>query len=201
LPPVPADVLDRVRAATTAYDQRRKAWFAAQQLPPPPLPDDGPFPREVAKVLQRGGWFPGRDVSHEVEPWIAQLLVDEPFYAGQPAVVAAARRFLREFGNVWCEIDGPGREIRLDVFGFFPEVMADRPGRHEFDGPEMDAGAPLFPIGYAPEEQELILIAPDDQVYIQRSVFTLKAGSDPAEAIVALVEGRPMPRVSGQPRG
>jgi SUKH-3 immunity protein len=200
-PPVSPGLLDRVRAAATAYARRRKAWFDAQQVPPPPLPGDGPFPRGVAAVLRRGGWFPGRDVSDEVEPWIAQLLAEEPSYAGRPAAVAAGRRFLREFGNVWCDTDRLGPEAVMSEFGFFPETTPGWLGLIELSDLELDAGRPLFPVGFSPQEQELILIAPDDQVYVQRSSAKLQAGSDPVAAIIALVEGRPLPRVSGQERG
>jgi hypothetical protein len=159
--------------------------------------------RSRARWRRRGGWFPGRDVSDEVEPWIARLLTEEPSYAGWPAVVAAGRRFLREFGNVWCDTDRLGQETVMSEFGFFPETTPGWLGLIEFDDLELDAGTPLFPVGFSPQEQEqeLILIASDDQVYVQRSTAKLRAGPDPVAAIIALVEGRPLPRAWGQERG
>jgi hypothetical protein len=89
----------------------------------------------------------------------------------------------------------------MSEFGFFPETTPGWLGFIEFDDVELDAGTPLFPVGFSPQEQELILIASDDQVYVQRSSVKLRAGPDPVAAIIALVEGRPLPRALGQERG
>ena len=146
------------------------------------------FPADVDRILRAGGWVPGRDVRATVDPWLAQLLVDEELLADRPEALAAARPVLHEFGGVYCQIYGPGRDKALSPFGFYPQE--DPPDPFSFEDLGEQVGAKLFPIAYAEEYRQHIVMAADGRVFMDNSPNECFVAATPDEAIVVLAQGR-----------
>jgi hypothetical protein len=153
--------------------------------------DEERFPPDVSAVLTRFGWAPGRDASGQVEPWLTELLDEEPFLAEQPEPLAAARRALHEFGGLAFPLHGPGRELALSPFWFYP--AAELPDPYDFGYLGNQLGVDLFPIGRVGDGRYDLVIDGTGRVFMAGDVdFFL--GADLDEALVRLVEGRLAPR-------
>jgi hypothetical protein len=184
VPPVAPDVVAAARSAVLEFEAAaRAAMREREEAGRPP----SRFAPDVDKVLREGGWFPGRDVSAEVDPWLAQLVVDEDLLADRPEAMEAARAVLHEFGNVTCDIYGPGQERALTPFGFYPRV--DPPDPWAFETLGEIVGTPLFPIGFAWEYRQHIVIAGDGRVFMDNSPNECLVGANIDEALVSMVRG------------
>lgn len=146
------------------------------------------FPADVDRILRAGGWFPSRDVSSTVDPWLDWLLEDEELLAGRPEALEAARPVLHEFGGVYCRIYGRGGRRRSRRFGFYPQE--DPPDPFSFEDLGEKVGAKLFPIGYAEEYPQHIVMAADGRVFMDNSPNECFVAATPDEAIVVLAQGR-----------
>lgn len=176
VPLVGSDVVEAARSAVLEHEA------AAREVAP-----TSRFAADVDAVLRQGGWFPGRNVRAEVDPWLAQLVADEELLADRPAAMEAARAVLHEFGGVYCEVYGPGLERGLTPFGFYPHV--DPPDPWAFETLGEIVGTPLFPIGYAEEYRQHIVIAGDGRVFLDNSPNECLVGASIDEAIVSMVRG------------
>jgi hypothetical protein len=182
VPSLGSDVVAAARAAVLEYEAAARPSSVSPSSVSPSR-----FAPDVDKVLRDGGWFPGRDVSAEVDPWLAQLVADEELLADRPDALAAARAVLHEFGNVTCDIYGPGQERALTPFGFYPRV--DPPDPWAFETLGEIVGTPLFPIGFAWEYRQHIVIAGDGRVFMDNSPNECLVGATIDEALVSMVRG------------
>jgi hypothetical protein len=170
-------------------------WRSSMRTPATADLDDAAgaagFDPATRRVLRDGGWFPGRDVTSEVDAWLVRLLASEESLADRPDALASARRVLGEFGGVYCQIHGPGQQRALTPFGFFPDPdpQAELPDAFASESLEDRVGVPLFPIGFAPEYRQLIVIAPDGRVFLTGHAVDFLAGVDIATAIAAMALG------------
>jgi SUKH-3 immunity protein len=125
------DVAARALAATNHRLEiltQRYAEYKAEH--PEPGPDAEVSP-EVRESLLRLGWHLGRDVSEQVDEFLAERmdeLAEMPFERdGYPPYVpiAAARSVLDEFGGLSSVLNGPGRTAAQVPFSIFPDGRDD----------------------------------------------------------------------------
>jgi hypothetical protein len=179
VPPVNPATVALAREAALA---RERAAIAEAPTP------HSRFPADVDRILRAGGWSPGRDVSATVDAWLAWLIEDQELLADRPEAMHAARPVLHEFGGVYCQIYGPGRDKALSPFGFYPQE--DPPDPFSFQDLGEKVGAKLFPIGYAEEYRQHIVMAADGRVFMDNSPNECFVAATPDEAIVVLAQGR-----------
>ncbi|MFF0298536.1 SUKH-3 domain-containing protein [Kitasatospora sp. NPDC004614] len=111
---------------------------------------------EVTRVLTASGWTPGRAV--ETGRW------RELFEPGGVELHAAAEAFLREFGGLTVDIDGPGITCARTPFELDPELAVGEEDRYLELGE--DVGRRIFPLGELDHGRFFLGIDETGEVYL-----------------------------------
>lgn len=186
---LPTMVLDRETGALSS-------WPA---LPSPTIAEqygryraaESRFPPDVREVLDRAGWFPGRDVSAAVSQWLTRFAEElaglEFFPAARAALVEFGGLRLPQFGG-----DGePG--------GGFGSALHPTQGGVLAAGSEIfteEYGNPVFPLGNNADGPSELVIDAQGRVFLLHWADDFFVGPDIDAAIVKLVRGGQMPEAS-----
>ncbi|MBO0867006.1 MAG: SUKH-3 domain-containing protein [Micromonosporaceae bacterium] len=197
-PPVPAEVVAGAqRASGKATEQYRAAYQAgARELGLLREGDERRFPAEVNQRLLDIGWFAGRDVSDQVDPWLARWAEVLPSFRlqerGYPPYqpLPAATAVLREFGGLVSTDNGPGVTSAKIPFVIYPREGADDLSRFVVDVAQLAdrLGKRLFQVGELEDGTLALLVAEDGGVYATGAV-ELEFGATFDEALRHLLLG------------
>ncbi|MFC3502245.1 SUKH-3 domain-containing protein [Micromonospora krabiensis] len=121
-----------------------------------------PLSPRLELLLRRAGWFPGRQV--DIAPWKESL--------GDFAWHAAAEEFLREFGGVRVEVNGPGAAVAQESFEIDPGLAVGEEKR--FAELSVRYGLSFFPLGEVGQGEFFLAIDQDGVLYyLSVAVFRL----------------------------
>lgn len=145
---------------------------------------EGRFPPDVRSVLEKAGWFPGRDVSAAVGQWeirFAETLAQLPFF---PVVRAA----LCEFGGLVLPQYGPSGSLG-GGFTSYLHPTGGGVGVEAAEGFAEEYGNAVFPLGNNQDGPAEIVMDEQGRVFFLHWAedFFLGAGVD--AALVALIRG------------
>ncbi|MEU8326939.1 SUKH-3 domain-containing protein [Micromonospora sp. NPDC048839] len=170
-PPLPGP------AIAEQYAQRRAA--------------EGRFPPDVRAVLDKAGWYPGRDMTASVNNWLTRFADDlaglEFFPAARAALVEFGGLRLPQFGGDGVSGSGFGSAVHPTQGG----VLAD--------GSEIFAeeyGIPVFPFGNNADGPSELVIDAQGRVFQLHWADDFFVGPDIDTAIIALIRGGEAPAVS-----
>jgi hypothetical protein len=186
-PPVPAEALGAALRATRERSEerrRRKGEVLARQGPAR-TGDPARFGAEVDAALLRMGWYAGRDVSEQVDEWLARALPDDydegferdgyPPYRPTPA----ARAVLNEFGGLAAMGGLTGISKATTNFRIFP-----RDGEGDLTGFVFDVqvlaeriGKRVFQVGEAERGMAALAVDEDGRVYLVGPVVIYAGGT------------------------
>ncbi|MEU4680158.1 SUKH-3 domain-containing protein [Micromonospora sp. NPDC023737] len=149
------------------------------------------FPPDVREVLEKAGWFPGRDMTAAVDLWLTRF-ADE--LAGLE-LFSAARAALVEFGG-----------LRLPQFGGHGEpgggytsgIHPTRGGGVLAEGSEIFAeeyGIPVFPLGNNADGPSELVIDAQGRVFQLHWADNFFIGPDIDTAVITLIRGDDVPVV------
>jgi hypothetical protein len=175
-PAVSDDVLAAARQAVSKAGRRHSeettAWLREHGL----LNEGDPerFGAEVNQRLMDIGWFKGRDVSEQVDPWLDHWartlpkfrLTERGFPECEP--LPAATAVLREFGGLANRHGGPGVTSARARFAIYPQDGGGDLARMLLDVAELSARLDkrLFQIGEFEDGTSALVVAEDGAVYI-----------------------------------
>lgn len=149
------------------------------------------FPADVREVLEKAGWFPGRDMTAAVNLWLTRFADEltglEFFPAARAALVEFGGLRLAQFGGYGEPGGGFGSAIhptRGGVLTEESEVFAE-----EFDNP-------VFPLGNNADGPSELVIDAQGRVFLLHWADDFLVGPDIDAAIVKLVRGGEMPEAS-----
>ncbi|MFG3419863.1 SUKH-3 domain-containing protein [Micromonospora sp. NPDC049460] len=152
---------------------------------------EGRFPPDVREVLEKAGWFPGRDMTAAVDLWLTRF-ADE--LAGLE-FFPAARAALVEFGGLRLpQFGGHG-----EPGGGFGSALHPTRGGVLAEGSEIFAeeyGNPVFPLGNNADGPSELVIDAQGRVFQLHWADDFFLGPDIDTAIVALIRGGKAPAVS-----
>lgn len=134
---------------------------------------------EVEAVLGRAGWSPGRAVA--TDAWERQLSAHGGFEAS-----SAARAFLREFGGLEVDVEGPGWSMARQSFRLDPLVAEFENDR--FSEFEERLHRSLYPVGEVAHGHAFLAIDERGALYLLMDDLRLLARS-PADGLARLIEG------------
>ncbi len=152
---------------------------------------EGRFPPDVRRVLDRAGWFPGRDFSAGVNHWMVSF-ADELAGLECPPTVRAA---LIEFGGLELpQLDRPGEPEGGFTSYLFPtlgEIVTDKARAFavEFDNP-------VYPIGNNEDGPSELVADAQGRVFMLHWADDFFVGPDIDTAIVNLIRGTEMSEAS-----
>ncbi len=151
-------------------------------------PADGRFPPDVARLLLDAGWFPGRDVSAEVDAW---LIRDAGKLEGL-TLSPAARTFLVEFGGLTVPQFGPRGGLGGFASSYLPQPDAAPLGRSAAFQEWYDVA--VFPVGWNDDDAELAI---DDRgrLFFLHWSDEFLVGDSPDAGLIALIRGHEWPSV------
>ncbi|MGI5237763.1 SUKH-3 domain-containing protein [Dactylosporangium sp. CA-139066] len=196
-PAGPDTVAAAVQAASKAdaiYSAQRDRWTVEQRL----VADPARFPRELQGRLFAIGWRPDRDVSAEVEPWLAGEMERLRELHGRigrfalPEPFEAARKVFAEFGGLQSRDNAGGITSARVPFVIFPPPLGDPKSLLSDAFDVMFLGSrlhqPVFQLGYVEDGETVLVMAEDGSVHLTGAVERL-AGATFDEAIAALMNG------------
>ena len=172
-PSLPAAVIAEQYAITRAADDR--------------------FPADVRQMLDKAGWFPGRDVTAAVSQWELRFAEDLSGLTVFPVVRAA----LREFGGL--VLPQYGRNGEVDG-GFSTAIFPTRGGvgtdaarafAEQYD-------APVFPLGNNQDGPAEIVMDEQGRTFFLHWAGFFRLGTSLDEAVVALVRGGDWPELGDE---
>jgi hypothetical protein len=155
----PDDVVARAAAATRErLDVMQRMVDEFKAANPEPM-DSSDVPAELRERLTELGWHPGRDVSDQVDAWLARHvdeLAELPFERdGYPRYepIPAAMAVFREFGGLSSLDNSPGITAAKTPFTIFPagdndltefaidvQLLGERVGERVFQIGEVERG-------------------------------------------------------------
>ncbi|MEU8326938.1 SUKH-3 domain-containing protein [Micromonospora sp. NPDC048839] len=152
---------------------------------------EGRFPPDVREVLDKAGWFPGRDMTAAVDLWLTHFADDlaglEFFPAARAALVEFGGLRLPQFGGFGEPEEGYWSYIHPTGGGMLAEdalVFTE-----EFDNP-------VFPLGNNADGPSELVIDAQGRVFKLHWADDFFVGPDIDSAIVKLVRGGQMPEAS-----
>jgi hypothetical protein len=153
------------------------------------------FSPATRTVLEKAGWFPGRDIAKQLEQWKRKLEK-----SGFP-MSAAAEKVLREFGGLNIRQEGPGLEMARQSFELDPSVA-----EHEkecFAAHSRFAGTSLSPLGEHEDGHGYLAIGDDGRVFLMGLVSDdlWLEGNTIEEALEALIQGKRTPLIATNVEG
>jgi hypothetical protein len=148
----------------------------------------GRFPPEVADVLDAHGWHDGRQVSKATTARRVSTVCGLVGRRGQrhepfPAALDA----LGEFGGLYVDQDGPGRDLRRRPFAIDPE-MAAASAETLADFARV-IGVRLFPLGVEGDGEALLAVDERGRVFALDHAGEWLLGETVDEALTTLVTG------------
>ena len=143
---------------------------------------------EVAEVLRQHGWQEGRHVDDAVTAEAVRL-VEVRGHRPFPAAVQA----LAEFGGIYVQQDGPGRELRRRPFALDPTMAAGSADTLADFGRVI--GAALFPLGIEGDHDALLAIDERGRVFALDHTGEWLLGDTVVDALETLISGAQPPRV------
>ena len=114
------------------------------------------FPAEVASVLAKAGWFPGRRQLPQAERWADSLAGYTSPEGHRHALFPAAMEAWAEFGGLAVTLEGAGREQARTAFVLDPLAGLYQPRTLADLGRCLEL--PLAPLGTEREGQALLAI-------------------------------------------
>jgi hypothetical protein len=138
------------------------------------------FTRETRLLLERAGWFRGRDVSATVAEW-------ERAMAAQFKIFAAARDALNEFGGIVVEVQGPGIDFARTSFHLDPTLAQGESAR--FSWCEESVRTRLYPLGEVMGGHGFLGIGEDGRVFALHDDVCSEIGPSIHHALDSLVRG------------
>jgi hypothetical protein len=141
------------------------------------------FPPDVRQVLDKAGWFPGRDVRAAVDQWLVRAADD---LAGLECS-DAARALLTEFGGLELAQYGPGGV----GFGGFRSWLYPDDGPFTFDRVEgwvEETGIALFPVGAYEDGPSYLVVDPAGRLLLLHWAGGFFIGTGD-EGIINLIRG------------
>jgi hypothetical protein len=144
------------------------------------------FPPEVRAVLERAGWWPGRDKSVAVATWLAEPAVAQAL-AGID-VAGPARAVLDEFAGLRIPQFGP----RGTPDGGFPSQIFPAPGRIVTDSAREfteRTGIPATPIGDHEDGPADLVVDPDGRTFLLHWAGDFLVADSVDGAIIWMVRG------------
>ncbi|WAS94882.1 SUKH-3 domain-containing protein [Nannocystis punicea] len=138
--------------------------------------------KETEAVLRAAGWREGRDVGEKISTWESLLKESDNF-----ELFTAARRALREFGDLSVRRTGPGRDRARSSFHLDPSLAAGEGDR--FEGYEQTLGERLFPLGEVDDGHAYLVISESGKTYLLMD-FLIDLAPTFGEAMEALIEGK-----------
>jgi len=144
------------------------------------------FPDDVATVLTAAGWFPGRSVAQDIEPWLADFTARTSAGGQRHQIFPAARAVLDEFGGLLVRPDQHGGAGF--PFGFYPaqDWFPDPAVYAELAG---EIGSPVFPVGVHGDGPSELAVDGDGRVLLLHWSDDLVEGDDIDAALITLVRG------------
>ncbi|GIJ10550.1 SUKH-3 domain-containing protein [Micromonospora andamanensis] len=152
---------------------------------------EGRFPPDVRYVLDRAGWFPGRDVSSAVNHWMVRFADELAGLECSPL----ARVALVEFGGLQLPQFGRSGRLGGGFMSFIHPTVggvvteAAREFAEEFDNP-------VYPIGNNEDGPSELVIDAQGRVFMLHWADDFFVGPDIDSAIVKLIRGGPMAEAS-----
>lgn len=179
----PQLVIDRETGQIYPFGSQSPATIAERYTS---VGGDGRFPLDVARVLHFKGWQPGRDVSGDVDAWLARNAGRLDGRTPSPA----ARAALDEFGGLWVQRFDADGVLGAGSSSFFHPGRNDRPP----SGITGTVALELFPIGWVEDDDgaELAMDA-RGRVFALHGAGSSLVGDNLDAAIVNLVRSVPWP--------
>ena len=145
------------------------------------------FPAEVASVLTKAGWFPGRRVLPRAEQW-ADILAGHTSAEGhRHAIFPAAVEAWAEFGGITVTLEGAGREQARTAFTIDPLYGLHQPRTLADLGRCLEL--PLAPLGQERDGQALLAIDALGRVHSLDHSGEWFLGQTMDQALATLVTG------------
>lgn len=182
----PQIVVDRETGEITTWPPLPAPLIAEQYAKSRAVQDR--FPPEIARVLLDAGWFPGRDISGDVDAWARNHAGADTGWTFFPA----ARAALREFGGLDLPQYGPAQNLgggfRSCTYPY-PYPAGGETPRDSAEGFTDVFGVEVFQIGDNEDGPAAIVMDEQGRVFLVHwaDSFYLGAGID--QALVALIRG------------
>jgi hypothetical protein len=195
-PPVPPSATGSAKAVIDRETGELSQW---PSLPAPTIAEryaerraaEGRFPPDVREVLEKTGWFPGRDMTAAVDLWLTRF-ADE--LAGLE-LSPAARAALVEFGGL--QLPQFGRNKRPG--GGYTSYFHPTGGGVATDTIAAfieEYGNPVFPLGNNADGPSELVIDVEGRVFMLHWADDFFVGPDIDAAIIKLIRGGRMPEAS-----
>lgn len=136
-------------------------------------------------VLERAGWYPGREERAQAESWAHRL--ERP---GGFELFQAAREALSEFGGLEVAVSGPGIDFAKGSFRIDPTLALGEEER--FAQHASALGSRLYPLGEAYDGNAFLAIDEQGRVYLLMDEIHWGANSM-TEAMESLILGQRPP--------
>jgi hypothetical protein len=189
-----AAAVEAAKKADAIYTAQRDRWLVEQKL----TADPSRFPPELQERLFAIGWRPDRDVSAEVEQWLAgelERLREFQRRLGEftaPEPFPAVRAVFAEFGGLESRDDAGGVTSARVPFVIFPPPPGDGKSLLSDAWDVMSLGRrlgqPVFQLGYIEDGSAVLVMAADGSVHLTGAVEKL-VGETFDEAVAALMNG------------
>ncbi|WP_042411784.1 SUKH-3 domain-containing protein [Streptacidiphilus carbonis] len=161
----------------------------AEDWSPPPAAAPGPrFPAEVASVLTKSGWHPGRRHLPRAEQWADTLSGHVSPEGHRHAVFPAAVEAWAEFGGIRVTLEGAGAQQARTAFTIDPLLGLNQPRTLADLGRCLEL--PLAPLGEERDGQALLAIDALGRVHSLDHSGEWFLGQTIDQALALLVTGR-----------
>jgi hypothetical protein len=151
------------------------------------------FPAEVASVLTKSGWFPGRKRLERAEEWAGVLTAYVSPEGHRHAVFLAAMEAWAEFGDVAVTLEGAGLAVARTPFVIDPLLGLYQPRTLADLGRSLEL--PLCPLGEERDGQALLAIDAAGRVYSLDHTGEWFLGHSMDQALTTLIMGQPAQRL------
>ena len=145
------------------------------------------FPAEVASVLTKAGWFPGRRLLPRAEQWADAMSGYTSPEGHRHAVFPAAVEAWAEFGGLVVTLDNGGRSLARTPFAIDPLVGLYQPRTLADLGRCLEL--PLAPLGEERGGQALLAIDALGRVYSLDHSGEWFLGQNVDQAVTTLITG------------
>ncbi|GAA0726645.1 SUKH-3 domain-containing protein [Dactylosporangium roseum] len=154
------------------------------------------FPSEVAEVLARAGWTPGRNERHQARMWALALASHASPDGHQHTVVPPAMAAFAEFGGLAVRGEGAGEQVAPPSFVLDPMRALHSASTLAELGTLV--GARMTPLGEEGDGTGLLAVDERGRVFLVDHTADWFLGATLDEALCTLVAGRMPARVSDE---
>jgi hypothetical protein len=145
------------------------------------------FPAEVASVLTKSGWFPGRKRLDRAEEWAETLDSYASPEGHRHTVFPAAVEAWAEFGDVTVALEGAGAQVARTPFVVDPLRGLHQPRTLADLGRALEL--PVCPLGEERDGQALLAIDAVGRVYSLDHTGEWFLGHSMDQALTTLISG------------